>query len=177
MNPCLSALRSNLLARLVECAYFTNLKEGRYQISLSFFAPYEKHSLVALLPKFFFKRIEWCGRLYNGDGVTLDPPNYKGIRDAVPSTMAAELCQHMRCLSWMGSATTRLAEPEAPFHALTEASYRKAGRQTKMAIFRYNQKELWSDSAHSDAFKGPSAETSRSNQNSPTLPNTASVYE
>lgn len=154
VEPCFSELRENLLAWLDDFALHNQTEHGLLRVISRFLDICAEYRLVVSLPKstFFAKEIRWCGRIIDATGVTMDPENYEGIRNASEPSNAAELCQYVHCAAWMSNAIPRFAERAAPLYDLLDAAYNKVGKRTKKAIARLSLKSLgWGDE-HSKSF-------------------------
>lgn len=153
VEPCFSELRDHLLAWLDDFALYAVSESDLLGILDRFLALCAKYNLVIWLPKstFYAKQIRWVGRLIDANGVTLDPANYSGVRDAAEPTSAAELYQYIHCMQWMSSEIPRFAERAPALYDLLEKAYAKAGRQTKKIIAKYDLKGLGWGSQHCPA--------------------------
>ena len=82
VEPCFRELRAHLLAWLDDFVLHTKSPDELLDVLQRFFQICKERNLVISLPKttFFSKRIRWCGRIIDSDGVKMDPTNYEGIK-------------------------------------------------------------------------------------------------
>lgn len=154
VEPCFVELRDNLMAWLDDFALHHRTEEQLLQLLSRFLQLCSDNRLVISLPKstFFTTKIKWCGRVIDAEGVTMDPANYSGIKDATQPINAAELCEYVHCIAWMSVSIPRFAERAAPLYATLEEAYKRTGRRTKKSIAKLPVAQLGWGEEQSGAF-------------------------
>ena len=120
-----------------------------------FFEICRKRRLVISLPKsdFFPTTVTWCGSLIDKDGITFNPQNLSGMRDASVPHTAAELCEYVHGVSCISTSIPRFAERVAPLRELLEDAYTKANRsRKKKSIAKFPVSTLVWGTEHDRAF-------------------------
>eukprot|EP00644_Phytophthora_capsici_P017848 jgi/Phyca11/126311/e_gw1.62.258.1 len=135
-------------------AYLDNLKR--------FFAILRSHKLKlnAKKCKLFAKRVKWCGKLLDGEGVEHDPNRLAALRQMpLPPTGAA--LQHFLCaLNWLRDSMVDYARITTPLQEKLEEVMRMGGRrkaQLTGASLEWNSAEV-------GAFRETLAMIERSNK-------------
>lgn len=101
----------------------------------------------------FAQEIKWSGRLVNGEGYTMDPPNVEGLRDMHEPLTADKLCEFIHCCRWMATAIPDFERWISPFSVRLEKAYAKAGKRKKRAIKSIALQELSWGQTERKAFR------------------------
>ena len=103
--------------------------------------------------RIFSSQIKSCGRIISAKGYTMDPTNFKALRNMSEPKTADELCQFVHCCRWMSVVIPNFVQRVAPLVELLEAAYKKSGRRTKMAIKSIKLSSLSWGAVHAHAFR------------------------
>lgn len=109
-------------------------------------------NLKVSLPKstFFAKELKWCGRIIDGEGVSLHPRRPLGLANV--SKPEAELCKFVHCVTWMSTAIPDFTERIAQLRELLEEAQKLSGSRKKNSIKKYSETALgWGHKHTSEA--------------------------
>ena len=104
--------------------------------------------------KLFLRKLEWCGRIIDAEGIQFDPRKLVDMRSMALPTTAGELCEYIHCLGWMAPSIPSFAQRSASLREVLEKAYRLAGgKRTKRAIAKIPLAKLgWTDQ-HDNSFR------------------------
>lgn len=108
----------------------------------------DKHNLRLHPEKciIFTRRVRWCGRIIDGNGVTFDPRNLNGLQQMQSPTTGAQLQQFVCALQWVKSAVPNFSALTAPLHYFMEKVYTHSSSRKKNDVGKISLKNLgWSE--------------------------------
>lgn len=154
VEPLFTEIREMLKAWLDDFVLHCRTEEDLLDTLVIFFRVCRQSNLKVSIrkSKFFLRRVRWCGRIIDSEGVQFDPRNLSGLLGIQLPRTAAELCEYVHCLQWMASSMPDFASRIAPLKEILEEAYSKAGSRKKSSVKKIQLTSLSWGKRHEEMF-------------------------
>lgn len=83
---------------------------------------------------FYKSKVKLCGRIIDGNGYQLDPPNIEALHSMEAPITASKLCRFMHCCRCMSNCIPNFRKTVKPLDEILEEAYEKDGKRKKTAL-------------------------------------------